>query len=188
MMLTSLSPTFREFKQLILFDPQRFLGRMTSITSSGGFSLDLWVGNFDLREVHRLRDREVHTRAEYYLKQGRMVVGDVKFETGVSGVSDEEVENLPYFESLVLRTDIPIALKSTEIIPVSTIKVLLTQPPYSPQVLYSKRTDRTRIVGNLGWMRTYNIRGLLPTSYLVKEHYAQKIDSDEEFNPLFPIA
>ena len=180
--------TLKTFNQLSLFNPTRFLEIMTSITHKGAFSLELESGATDLREAHWIGDREVHTRAQYSLNQGRLEVGEALFETGITGVSDKEVEDLPYFESLVLKTYAPIALKSGETMPVLTIKVLLTQPPYSPQNLFSKRTDRTRIIGNFGWMRTYEIRDLLPTSDLVNARYADKIKLTETFNHRKPVA
>ena len=177
--------TLKTFSQLSLFDPNRFLARMNQITDKGTFSLELASGDLDLKESHWIGDREVHTRALYGLNQGRLEVGDALFETGVVGL-DKEEESPPYFESLVLVTDVPITLKSGEILPVSTVKVLLTQQPYSENV-FSDRVDRTRLaslrfLGNLGWIRDYSVRCLLPTSDLVNARYADKIKLAETFN------
>ena len=145
-------------------------------------------GATDLREPHWIGDREVHTQAQYGLKQGNLELGDALYETGVRGISDKEAENLPYFESLVLRTDLPIHLTSGKTIPKSTIKILLTEQPYQPEHLHSTRTDRTRIIGNLGWMRTYEVKLLLPTSEFISERYSTPQHLEETFNHLWPIA
>jgi len=177
----------KEFKQLSLFDPKRFLERMNDVTSRGAFSLELESGETELREPHWIGDREVHTRVTYALNQGRLEVGDALFETGVIGRNPEKEEEPPYFESLVLRTNVPLAFRSGKTFPISTIKILLTQQPYSENV-FSDRVDRTRFFGNWGWARDYTLRDLLPTSEIVNTKYADRIKLTETFNHHKPVA
>lgn len=188
MMFTNLPPYFKTFNQLSLFDPNQFLERMTSVTSSGRFSLDLVAGDTDLKELSRRRDEEVRTRAEYALKQGNSNVGDALFETGVIEVSDKTRDDPPYFERLVLRTDVPISFKSGETIPITTIKILLAQLPSMSQMIFSSRTDKTRRIGGLFWVRNYSVSNLLPTSYFFKEQYLKHWASNERRNHLLPTA